>query len=150
MSNMVNLPVAWVVSALAIIAAVALLMNGRMPAAVRAFFCVFLMSLATIGMLLGLRLSFAMTWPAQLQPLIALMVGPSAYLGFLTLTQDHDQSWKRPLAVNAVFIVLAQLAILGPVPVSADVFVLGFNIVYLVRIAAFLSREPDEFVHVAA
>ncbi|WP_245307854.1 AraC family transcriptional regulator [Hoeflea sp. IMCC20628] len=121
-----------------------------MPAYVRASFCVFLMSLATIGMLLGLRLSFSMIWAAQLQPLIALMLGPSAYLGFLALTQDRDQSWKRPLAINAGVVVLAQLAILGPVPVSADVFVLGFNIVYLVRISAFLSKDSDEFVHVAA
>lgn len=150
MSIMVNLPLAWLVSVLATIAAVALLMNGRMPVAVRAFFCVFLMSLATIGLIVGLRLSFAMTWLSLVQPSIALLLGPSAYLGFLALTQERGESLKRPLAINAAVVVIAQLAMLASVPVSADVFVLGFNIVYLVRIAAFLGRDPDDFVHVSA
>lgn len=149
MPDMINLPLAWLVSALATIAAVALATNSRTPAPVRAFFCVFLISLASIGLIVGLRLSFEMTWLTLVQPLIALLLGPSAYLGFLALTREHQKSMKRPLAINAVFVVMAQFAILASVPVSTDIFVLGFNIVYLVRIAAFLSLDPDEFVHVS-
>ncbi|MEP3436588.1 MAG: helix-turn-helix domain-containing protein [Hoeflea sp.] len=147
---MVNFPLAWLVSVLAAIATAALATNGRMPVPARVFFCVFLMSLAAIGIVLGLRLSFEMNVPTQLQPIIALLMGPSAYLGFLTLTQDGDQSWKRPFAINAGLVVIAQIAILVSLPVSGDFIVLAFNIAYLIRIAAFLGRNPDEFIHVAA
>lgn len=147
---MVNLPLAWLISALATIAAVALAMNGRTTAPVRAFFCVFLISLATIGMIVGLRLSYGMTWLTVVQPSIALLLGPSAYLGFLALTRERDQSMMRPLAINAALVVIAQIAMLASVPASADIFVLGFNIVYLVRIAAFLRLDADEFIHVPA
>ncbi|MCY0096638.1 helix-turn-helix domain-containing protein [Hoeflea ulvae] len=146
---MVNLPLAWLVSVLATIAAVALLTNGRMPLVVRMFFGVFLMALAAIGLLVGLRLSFAMTWLSLVQPLIALLLGPSAYLGFFALTQEHGEALKRPLAINAAIVVTAQLAMLASFPVSADIFVLAFNTVYLVRIAVFLGRDPDDFVHVS-
>ena len=149
---MVNFPLAWLVSALATIAAVALATSSRTPAPARAFFCLFLISLASIGLIVGLRLSFEMTWLTLVQPLIALLLGPSAYLGFLALTREHYKSLKRPLAVNVGFVVLAQFAILASVPVSVsvDIFVLGFNIVYLVRIAAFLRLDPDDFIHVSA
>jgi len=147
---MINLPLAWLVSALATIAAVALVMNSRVSAPARAFFCVFLISLASIALIVGLRLSFGMTWLTRVQPLIALLLGPSAYLGFLALTQERWQALQRPLAINAAVVVIAQLAILASASVSADIFVLGFNIVYLVRISAFLRLGTDEFVHVPA
>jgi len=145
---MINLPLAWLVPVLATIAAVALATNSRTPVSARTFFCVFLISLAGIGLIVGLRLSFEMTWLTLVQPLIALLLGPSAYLGFLALTHEHHKSLKRPLAINAAFVVVAQFAILASAPVSADILVLGFNIVYLIRIAAFLNLDPDEFIHV--
>ncbi|WP_299870060.1 AraC family transcriptional regulator [uncultured Hoeflea sp.] len=146
---MVEFPLPWLVSILAVIAGVALVGNSRIPPYVRGFFCLFLASLATIGVLVGLRLSYAMAWLTHVQPLVALVIGPSAYMGFLALTQESAQSLPKPLARNAAAMVLAQFAIAALVPASADVIILGFNIIYMVRIAGFLSRDPDEFVHVA-
>ncbi len=145
---MINLPVAWLVSVLATIAVVALSSNSRMQPLIRVFFCMFFASLAAIGFLLGLRLSYDMAWPGQLQPLIALVIGPSAYLGFLTLTQENDQAWRKSLAVNAIFLLATQIAVMLPLPFANDIIVLLFGTIYLVRISAFLSRDTDAFVHV--
>ena len=145
---MVSLPLAWLVSVLTAIAAYALAQNTRTPISARIFFCIFLLSLATIGLLLGFRLSFGSDWAARLQPLVAVMVAPSAYLGFRALTQDANASWRRILLWNAGPVVVAQLAIVLPIPASADVFVLGITSVYLFRTARFLRYGADDFVHV--
>lgn len=147
---MVDLPLSWLVSVLATIAAVTLAGNSQIPPFVRGFFCLFLTSLIAIGIIVGLRLSYGMTWLTQVQPLIALIIGPSAYMGFLALTQERGEAPKKSLAINAAAVVLAQLAIVARVPVSADAFVLSFNFFYMVRIASFFGRDPDEFIHVAA
>ena len=95
---MTSLPLAWIVSVLTSIAAFALSQDTRIPFPARFFLCAFLLTLATIGLLLGLRLSFSTTWAAQLQPLIAVMVAPSAYLGFVALTQN---GWNRVAKIAA-------------------------------------------------
>ena len=146
---MITLPLVWLVSVLTTIAAFALAQDTRMPFQARLFLCVFLLTLASIGLLLGLRLSFDVPWAAWLQPLVAVMVAPSAYLGFSALTQDLGLNWRKRLLLSAAPVAVAQLAILANLPVSADVFVLGINSIYLVSIARLLRRQPDDFVHVA-
>lgn len=146
---MITLPLVWLVSVLTTIAAYALVQDTRTPFAARLFLCIFLLTLAAISLLLGFRLSFEAYWAAQAQPLIAVMVAPSAYLGFAALTQDGVARWRKTLLVNGVPVAAAQLAILANLPISADVFVLGITSVYLFRTARFLRCEPDEFVHVA-
>ena len=76
------------------------------------------------------------------------MVAPSAYLGFRGLTQDATSSWRQTLLRNAGPVVVAQLAIMLPISVSADVFVLGITSVYLFRTAGFLRYGADDFMHV--
>ncbi|CUH63760.1 L-rhamnose operon regulatory protein RhaS [Thalassovita gelatinovora] len=146
---MITLPLVWLVSVLTTIAAFALAQDTRMPFQARLFLCIFLLTLASIGLLLGFRLSFDVPWAAWLQPLVAVMVAPSAYLGFSALTQDLGLNWRRTLLLRWAPVAVAQLAILANVPVSADVFVLGINSIYLVLIARLLRRQPDDFVHVA-
>ena len=146
---MTTLPLAWIVSILTSIAAFALSQDTRIPFFARFFFCAFLLTLATAGLLLGLRLSFDTTWAAQLQPLVAVMIAPSAYLGFEALTQNGASEWRKPLLVNGVSVVLIQVAILADLPVSADVFILGVTSIYLFRLARLLPCRADDFVHVA-
>lgn len=146
---MITLPLAWIVSVLTSIAAFALSQDTRMPFSARFFLCTFLLSLATAGLLLGLRLSFGSAWAAQLQPLVAVMVAPSAYLGFAALTQHGAPEWRKAVLINGVPVVLTQVAILSGLPVSADVFILGVTSVYLFRIAQLLPCNADDFVHVA-
>ncbi len=147
---MVTLPLAWLVSVLTTIAAYALARHTRTPFSARLFLCIFLLSLAAIGLLLGFRLSFGSIWAGRVQPLFAVMVAPAAYLGFRSLTQHTGTSWRQTLQWNAVPVALAQAAILAPVPISDDVFVLGINSIYLFRTAAFLGYGADDFVHVPA
>ncbi|WP_246717388.1 helix-turn-helix transcriptional regulator [Oricola nitratireducens] len=95
-----------------------------------------------------MRLSFGAGWAGLAQPLIAVLVAPSAYLGFRALSQDTSASWREALIWNGVPVVFAQLAILAPIPVSADVFVLAITGVYLFRIATLLRYHADDFVQV--
>ncbi|MCY1126880.1 helix-turn-helix transcriptional regulator [Frigidibacter sp. RF13] len=147
--DMITLPLVWVVSVLTTIAALALAQDMRLPLPARCFLCHFLMALAAIALLLGFRLSFDSALAARLQPLVAVMVGPLAYLGFAALSQDVVSNWRSLLVLNGVPVALAQLAILARIPVSADVFVLGVTSLYLFRMSRLLHCEADQFVHVA-
>jgi AraC-like DNA-binding protein len=146
---MITLPLAWLVSVLTTIAAFALSQGTRIPFPARFFLCIFLLTLAAAGLLLGFRLSFNATWAARIQPLVAVMVAPSAYLGFRALTQEGEPKWRELLLVNGIPVAIAQLAILTKLPVSADVFVLGITSIYLFRMARLLPCSADDFVHVA-
>ncbi len=146
---MITLPLVWLVSVLTTIAAFALAQDTRMPFQARLFLCIFLLTLASIGVLLGLRLSFDAPWAARLQPLVAVMVAPSAYLGFSALTPDLGSNWHRTLLLKGAPVVVAQSAILVNLPISADMFVLGINSICLVWMARLLRRQADDFVHVA-
>lgn len=146
---MITLPIAWLVSVLTTIAAFALSQDTRTPLPARFFLCGFLLTLAIIGLLLGFRLSFDATWAARIQPLVAVMVAPLAYLGFDALTQNGPSDWRKTLLLNGIPVVMAQLAILADLPVSADVFVFGITSIYLFRIARLLPCSADDFVHVA-
>ena len=77
------------------------------------------------------------------------MVAPSAYLGFSALTQDLGSNWRKTLPWSGVPVAVAQLAMLANLPISADMFVLGINSVYLFLIARLLHRDVDDFVQVA-
>ena len=146
---MTTLPLAWIVSILTSITAFALSQDTRIPFQARFFFSAFLLTLATAGFLLGLRLSFHTTWAAQLQPLVAVMIAPAAYLGFVALTQIGASEWRKTLLMNGIPVVLAQVTIVSDLPVSADVFVLGITSIYLFRVARLLPCNADDFVHVA-
>ena len=52
-------------------------------------------------------------------------------------------------ALEGVPVAVAQLAMLANLPISADMFVLGINSVYLFLIARLLHRDVDDFVQVA-
>ncbi|POF34582.1 helix-turn-helix domain-containing protein [Roseibium marinum] len=146
---MITVPFVWLVSVLTTIAAFALAQEARLTGAARFFLCLFLLALAAIGVLLGFRLSFDAAWAARVQPFVAVMVAPSAYLGFAALTQDGGANWRGTLLVNGAPVVLVQLAMLADFPASADVFVLGITSFYLFRMARLLFCDADEFVHVA-
>lgn len=146
---MVTLPLAWLVSVLTTIAAFTLSRDTRTPNPARFFLCVFLLALAFAGLFLGLRLSFNATWAGRIQPLVAVIVAPSAYLGFYTLTLDGEAKWRKTLLATGIPVVMAQLAILAQVPFSADVFVLGITSTYLCLLARLLPCRADDFVHVA-
>ena len=95
-------PVGLLVCALTAIAAYTLALNGRVPVAARIFLGLFLLSLGAIGLLLGVRLSSGAEWAAKIQPLVAVLVAPLAFLGFRALAEDQPSSWGSALLVNCV------------------------------------------------
>lgn len=142
---MEEFPITWLVSVLTAIAAYVLAWNSRVPAAARVFLCAFLIGLSSIAVLLGMRLSFEWLWPAMVQPFVAILPAPAAYLGFLALTQDNRSRWKVALLRNGALIGAALLGLLAPLPASPDVIILAINCIYLVGLARLLSGAQDDF-----
>jgi AraC-like DNA-binding protein len=138
-------PIAWLISVLMAFAAYVLAWNTRVPGRTRFFLCSFLLCLVAITLLLGMRVYFDWLWPARVQPFVAILVVPSAWLGFAALMQDNRQHWNRIVLHNGVLVGAALLGIAAPVPVSADVFILAINGIYLVRLSALLRYGPDDF-----
>jgi AraC-like DNA-binding protein len=143
-----TLPLVWLVSVLTSISAYTLALHTRTPLAARLFLCTFLLALAVIGLLLGVRLSYGSHWAARLQPLVAVTVAPAAFLGFRALTQDRAAPLRETLLRDGWPVLLAQAAILSPLPLSPDAFVLGINCVDLFRLATLLRHQADDFTQV--
>ncbi len=138
-------PIAWLVSVLMTLAAYVLAWNTRIPGRSRLFLCAFFICLLVVTILLGMRVSFDWNWPARVQPFVAILVTPSAYLGFVALTQDSGHRWNQTSLRNAALVSVAFFGMAAPIPVSADVFILVTNGIYLVRLAGLLSYSPDDF-----
>jgi len=145
MIGMSTFPISWLVSILTIIAAYTLAWNTRIPLHARLLLCAFLLSLGTIALLLGLRLSFDLSWPGRMQPFIAVLAAPLAYLGFKALAHETGPHWRKTLLPDVLLVGAALLGLLAPIPISADVFILAINCIYLVRIAALLRYNADDF-----
>ncbi len=141
---MSSFPISWLVSILTLIAAYTLAWNTRIPQHARILLCGFLLSLGTVALLLGLRLSFDLAWPGRVQPFVAVTAAPLAYLGFNALGHEAGPQWRKTLRPDALIVVAAFLGLLAPIPVSADMFILAINCIYLVRIATLLRRGADD------
>ncbi len=141
-------PITWLVSVLMTIAAYVLAWNTRIPGRSRVFLCAFLLSLASVSVLLGMRVSLDWPWPGRVQPFVAILAAPSAYLGFAALTQDNNERWTSMLLRNGGLVAVAMLGLAAPVQVSADVFILAINCIYIVRLATLLSYGPEDFLSV--
>ncbi len=142
---MEDFPITWLVSVITAVAAYVLAWNARLPARARVFFCIFLLCLSVIAVLLGMRVSFDWLWPARMQPFVAILPAPAAYLGFVALTQDNGSRWNKTLRLNGTLVGLALLGLLAPLPVSPDVIILAINSLYLIGLARLLSAAPDDF-----
>lgn len=146
---MLSVPIVWLVSVLTGLAALALALSNRLPATARLFLCSFLLLVGAVGLLLGLRLSYGAHWAGLLQPHVAVMITPLAYLGFWSLTQEDDRALPRALLGNGALILAAHLVMLLPLPLSADVLLFLVASFYLVRLALFVRYGPDAFIAVA-
>lgn len=142
-------PLVWLVSVLTGLAALALALNVRLPILTRIFFCGFLVMIGTVALLLGLRLAYGAPWAGLVQPHLAAMIAPLAYLGFWSLTQDDRQAWRRAGILHGGLIAAAQLAMLLPLPLSTDVILFVVSSAYLAGLARFVRFEPDAFVALA-
>jgi len=146
---MLSIPIGWLISVLALIAAAALLQANGLPRQARAGFLGFLVALAVVGLLIGLRLQFGRTGAARVQPFVAILLGPTAYLGFRALMQDDDGS-HRVLALHGGALLLAMICMLLPLPYAPDLVILGYACTYLALMARFLRYDTDQFAQVPA
>ncbi|WP_428241430.1 helix-turn-helix domain-containing protein [Gynuella sp.] len=143
-----SIPVSWLVTALMVIAAVALAQSPRVPVTARVCLCGFLVALAISGVLLGMRLSLGIDGVAHFQPLVAVVIPVFAYLGFFSLTRENA-ALPTAMIIRTVFlVVIAHLAILIWWPISVDLIVVSVTIFYVSRMALLLRLQDDDFVHV--
>lgn len=142
---MKEFPITWLVSVITAMVAYTLAWNSRVPARARLFLCLFLLCLSSIAVLLGMRLSFDWRWPSNVQPYVAVLAAPAAYLGFVALTQDSQLRWQRTLLYNGVLVGAAVLCLFLPLPASPDIFILAINIIYLIGLAQLLTGAQDDF-----
>ncbi|WP_421858595.1 helix-turn-helix domain-containing protein [Oricola sp.] len=143
-------PLPWMVSLLAAIAALTLLRSPGMPRAARYLLAGFLIVLGLAGLLLGLRLGYGVSWARTAQLALALTPMPLAFLGFRALTQENGPDLRRLLLVHALPIaILTALCVFG-VPFLADVAVPGVAAVYVVGMVRLAQHGPDAFMHVSA
>ncbi len=145
---MSTFPITWLVSVLMTVAAYMLAWNTRVPVHARVFLCAFLLCLVFVTVLLGMRVSLDWFWPARVQPYVAILSAPTAYLGFAALTLDNGARWNTMLARNGGLVAFAMAGMAAPLPVSADVFILAINCIYIVRLTGLLSYAPDDFLSV--
>ena len=145
---MSTFPIAWLVSVLMAFAAYVLAWNTWIPGRSRLFLCAFFVCLSVVTIFLGMRVSFDWLWPSRVQPFVAILAAPFAYLGFTALTEDNTRSWNKVLIRNGGLVVVALLGMAAPIPVSEDVFILAINCIFLVRLAGLLAYGPDEFFSV--
>lgn len=141
-------PITWLVSVLMTVAAYMLAWNTRVPGRSRIFLCAFLICLVLVTVLLGMRVSLDWLWPARMQPFVAILSAPAAYLGFAALTVDNTERWNSMLLRNGGLVGVALLWLAAPVQVSADVFILAINCFYIVRLASLLRHSADDFLSV--
>ena len=143
-----EIPLSWVASLLILFAFVMLIQSQAVLLRVRFLFGGFLLCLAVVGVLFGLRLSYGLQWAGRMQPVVAIMVPPLAFLGFRTLVQEESTRFRRMLAAHAGLIVAVQIILVLPTGLSPDPFVLAVTIGYLVPLIQLNTRQADEFIHV--
>lgn len=145
---MATIPVVWVITILAVLAASTLLSRRHMPLTSRIWLAVGLGSLAIVSAILGLRLDYGLTRLAQIQPHVSVVLAPALWLGFRCLTDTNDHG-ARPFWIAGAVIALAQVALLLPLGWLVDLVVLAVNALFAVLMGVLLRQPPDKFVHVA-
>lgn len=144
-----TIPLTWLVTALMAIACAAVGQSAGLPVAARVFLAGFLACLGVIGALLGSRLSFGAQWAGTIQPLVAVLVAPLAYLGFRALMVDRSYWTTSVLSPHGALVLLCQVAILGS-PILPDFVVLAVTSAYLFGLVTLARRGSDAFIHVSA
>ncbi len=146
--SMSAFPIAWLVSVLLCVAAYVLAWNTRIPRRSRVSFCLFLLCLTCVTVFLGMRVTFDWNWPARMQPYAAILAAPFAYLGFAGLMEDTAAGWRRKVVRHGGVVLVGLAGLAAPFQVSADVFILAINCIYLVCLARLLGYRPDAFISV--
>jgi AraC-like DNA-binding protein len=123
--------------------------SSGIPTGARVFLGGFLGSLGCIGALLGVRLTFGVHWAGSLQPYIAVLVAPLAYLGFRALMTDPVLLTGKGLVPHGMLVLACEVAILAD-PVLPDFIILGVTGFYLLGVVSLMRRGSDAIIRVPA
>ena len=144
---MTEIPLPWVVTLLAAMAAIAVARGQRLPASVRVMLGLGLVAFGLVGFVLGLRISYDFAWAGRVQPHLALLACGALYLGMEGFSVEDPYPWARKLLLHAVPLIAAALAIVLSGMSLADVVVPLITIVYAVLFLRLLLRPPETFLH---
>lgn len=144
-----TVPISWLVSILAVFIAAAVVGRPHLPIAARVLFGLGLGFIAVVTAFVGLRVEYGFGMLGRVQPHIAILIAPTLWLGFRSLASTSGRPTGKAFQTTATGLVLAELALLVPTAWSADVIVIGINIVYAILLIVMLRQPPDTFVQVA-
>lgn len=146
---MTSIPVAWLISILALMLAAIVARLIRMPAFARVSFCVGLISIVIVAVLVGVRFQFSDPAFIFLQPYAAAITAPALWLGFYALKTQDGVPESGTLLVVAGTVCAAWLFTALPVPWTASAAVLLVNFIYVARLSSLLRLPVERFDHIA-
>lgn len=147
---MIELPIAFVIPFVSVLMVVAIGPAPWLPHRARLFFLIFLLLLAAMGTLIGIRYGYEFEAMAMWQPPLAMALPASLYLGFFSLTLDPQPSSVHVGARHGWAILLVVAVIIMPfdLPMPIDLFVFTSMGVYLIKLIELFRSGPDRFIHV--
>ncbi len=146
---MTSIPVAWLISFLALLLAAITLRQERMPAIARMSFGVGMVSVAVVAVFVGVRFLFAAPAIVVFQPYFAALTAPALWLGFHVLTIQSGVPKRIVLLALAGTIVTVWGITSLPGPSSPSIAIIFINTLFAVRMFSFFRLPSDRFVHVS-
>ncbi|MEM8728898.1 MAG: AraC family transcriptional regulator [Pseudomonadota bacterium] len=146
---MSTVPTSWLISILAVFIAAAVVSRPLLPVAARVLFGLGLGLIAVVTVFVGLRSEYGFEVLGWVQPHIAILIAPTLWLGFQSLASTTGAPSRQRLQLAAIGLLVAELALFVPLAWSADVVVIGTNVVFAILLTTMLRQPPDAFVQVA-
>lgn len=144
-----TVPTSWLISILAVFIAAAVVTRPLLPVAARVLFGLALNLVAVVTVSVGLRSEYGIEALSQIQPHLAILIAPTLWLGFQSLASATGSPPRQRLVITAIGLVVGQLALLLPTAWSADLVVIGTNVICVILLARMLFQPPEAFVQVA-
>lgn len=146
---MTSIPLPWLISVLALLIALLVLYQPRMPLAAKASFGVALGAVAVVMGILGLRIDDGVASLGRVQPHVAVLIAPAFWLGFRALAMQEPWPAGRRLLLVPGAVLVAELVLLLPVPWSVDLAVVSVNAGFAALLAQMFCMRADAFCQVA-
>lgn len=145
--ELISIPLSFSAALLAGVVAVRILFlrNGRGSASI--LISLFFALLAVQGILSGLRYGYSISFMVLVQPVLAMFIGPLAYLAFRILSAGDGPflSWRDIVHILPAGPVAAVQWFNVPFPVSIDLIIWCSFVFYALLLCLLVRRGPDAF-----
>ncbi|MEM9425481.1 MAG: AraC family transcriptional regulator [Pseudomonadota bacterium] len=142
------IPFPWVATLFTVIAIVVFALMPRLDRTARMFFVLALVALGATTALVGIRIGHRLESLIFLQPHVAVLTPPFAYLGFAALTQENGLSRAR-IGAHLIGAVAAQVGVLLPLDLMPDLSIAAVFLIYVVLLARLWRLGDEAFIQVA-